>query len=407
MAPRKQATPVNADPLDDAISTDAKQDANELSDVLDSIRSLTGSGIKVNIYRINQLTQSWEYCFAIAPPFDTNELMVKIREDWGPANYALRVQDDNGKILKTRKFAIAGDKKTTAALSPNGGGLGGSADTLRMFMEMNNAARADNNNMMMMLMQQQQAAAQMQMQMMQQSSQQMMTMITAIIGQPKDTPASMIAALAGAKEMFSPPEGGLEKTLATIKAVKEIMPGGDGGDDSLLGVAKAVIPSVLGAVGNLTAGAGAQGVQARPALISPQTAPAIAGPQAPPPAQVEGQPDTLLAMIGPDILFLAERGYDPDSAADILAERLDKLGKGYSDVVATVAAYAPHGERWLDALAADGLDLRQYAQWFVDVLQSLQSAYADDGGADDPGTGEVGGGSDTGDNAEAGETGGG
>lgn len=395
--------------IEDAVIRDNDLDAESVAELLDGLRSASTEESKVIVFKLPLKGGQWEYLKTLTPPINFDGILEDLMAEFGGGKYSLRIFA-NGRVVKSKTASIAGSPKMPGTnTDTHNSGL----EILPMLMNTQQKASSDMVTMMTMMMQQSQQASDRQMQMMQNSSaqtmQMMMALIPAMMG-GKDTPASMIAALAPFLNKEDKGNG-MGDTLALLQIAKSLVSpesaGGDGDESMFQTLIKTLGPGFMDAVAKMQAQqpppVAAPQLPAPPVMMAPplfRPNPVMPPPmpfQAPPQAtasQTAGGSAAVLALVGEDVVFFARRGHDPALAAEAVLERIDKAGIPDSDLMALVFQFQSSTD-WLADLARDGYDIRGHAEWADAFISELVGQYSDNSGAGEPVAREGGGGPDT------------
>jgi hypothetical protein len=243
------------------------------------------------------------------------------------------------------------------------------------------------------------------MQSQQQASERSMQMMLAMMGQFQQAQATTLQAMMGGRDKFSEvaaifspllarePAGGggrLGEFKEMLDLAKGLLPApaGGGEDDSIAGLAfKALSPAIPDLAKGFSDFAATRRAEAagqaevRPVDYTRETAP-----PAPQVAHAGSGRFPLLAEIRTDVLFYFGRRIDPEIAADALwdvltGEALKAKGFTEADVVPILATLNGAGQRWLDELAGEGLDLRADPTWAHGFLNALVAIYRGEDGS--------------------------
>lgn len=357
--------PEQTDPLDDAVSDDRLNIADDLANALEALRPADQGSVKGILYRVPAGNGKYEWIREVYPPFDMNGIMQALKEEFGGGDFCLRLMAD-GKIRKNINFAIVKDK--TPLLAPQG--FGGGGDMMTMFQ-------------MMMSMQNQsaqaaQAAADRQMQMLmasnQQSTQMMLGMVTAMTGN-REKMSDIIPMFAALKP--DNPGGGMKEAVETMVLMKGILNGdpekpGFDADDIVGSVLKLGGP-IVGAVGKAFSERRGTATNPAPVYEPPPESGQLMLPQSAPPSE---SGNLVLDTIRDDVLHCFRRGHDPERAAELVYDTIEAAGVTEGQINELVAAFAVSAD-WLGELAANGIDLRGNPEWAEQFLQALIRVHSD------------------------------
>lgn len=377
-------------PLDDAVLLDQASIADNLTGILASLEGYDQGSIKGVLYRKPQNGMGkYEWIEEVAPPFDFSSMFSDLKERFGGGDFQLRIFA-GGRIRKNVDFSIVKEKTPLTVVPPKDGG-----DTMMLFqMMMQQSAEANRQS---------QAAADRQMQMMmamsQNSTQMMVGMVSALAGN-REKMTDFLPLL-----MREEKGGGMKEAMETLVAAKSLFAGsGDASPgfdaDDLVGSVLKIGGPIVGAVGKAFAErrqAGEAQPAHAPADVHTSSPLMISAPATP----AASSRFPILDLIRDDVLFMFGRLHDPERAAEVVFDTLDKHQVAEDDINALVAAFGISPD-WLGELAAEGIDLRSNPDWAQQFLSALVALHADLGGNDEPGQRDEGGEADTGPDGPAG-----
>lgn len=376
-----------ADPFA-VVETDAtEREALEFGETLEALKNVTDNTSKIIIYKVGQRGGRWAICKEVYPPLDTSTLVDDLKREFGAGDYKFRVFA-GGRIRNTLSMSIEPGISDKLPVAVQSGGL--STDVIGMIMQQSQAAAQQQQNMMTMFMQQQQAA-QAAAEARQAANMNNLIALAGIVAPlvlgNKDTPASMIGALAPL--LKSDNKNDLATMLPAIAAMKDLFAGdgGSGGEDSLIGsAAKSLVPMLVGAMQQ------PQQIpeppQQRQALPAPRPHPTMPANYGKPPE------DDLLALVAGDLLLYSNRGFDPELAGDCVIETLKNKGITRDALQLFAATLVQSGDYW-QILKQRGFDFTGREAFFNAVINYVAESYPDNlGTLDDTGR-ESGSESDT------------
>ena len=389
-SPSKTLVVEPSDPFQDVAETTTEREAEEFGETLDALKNVTDNTAKIIVYKVGNRGGRWALCKEVYPPIDTSTLVDDLKAEYGAGDYKFRVFA-GGKIRNTLSMSIEAGKSDKLPPANNTGAM--STDIIALIMQQSQSAASQQADMMRNFMQQQQMA---------QASAEArqaanMTNLIALAGivaplvlGNKDTPASMIGALA---PLLQQDKGGMKEMLQTMAAAKELFAGdgGSGEPDSMIGGAvKSLIPLLAGAMQQPAPAPQQIPQQYRPNPAAPQIAHAPAPVPTPPP---EG-PTPLLPLVCARAKMYLEDGFDPELAGDCIIELLQKKGVTRDEILTLATALAQSGN-YFETLKSHGFDFTGNEQWFNATLSHVGENYPDNNGSvDDSGRGS-GGESDT------------
>lgn len=382
-------------PLEAVIREDEGQVANTVADILTSLAGLATDDAKLYVYRSSKLLGQrgkWAFLTVIHAPIDGDALLTEIQTRYGGGTFSIQVRA-KGRLVTTKEITIEGEPKTpketeettTPANTDNG--------MLEMLMTLNQQSKSDMQQMMTMMIA-----------MMQNSSTQMMQMLTAIlpvIAGGRDTPASIMGAMAPFLKQNS-----TDDTIKMFAAIKELVGSGEGGGDSG-NLWERLASTGLPLVGKILETMPQGGQPGMPMLPAPMPMPGPMGPMVMPAPTIDptlaghvrpastpagwAAPDnlnissapnpgedaiaTIIRQVMPDVLFFAQRGHDPGLAAEAITALIDRLGITPAHVQELVSRFALSAD-WITDLAGMGYDLSQYRDWANQFLTTLVTEYA-------------------------------
>lgn len=400
------------DPLDDAVLQDESATADQVSTLLDEMRSFITDQSEVLIYRMPPRGGPWEYIKTLTPPINTNGLLDEIREEWGGGQFMLRVRA-NGRIVTAKRVNIAGMAKTPGMTSPGGG-----SDVIGMLQR----SSSENMQMMMVMMRENAENSRRADERAQRNSENTRTLLLGLataalpilptLFSKKEGVAESMQAFAAMQTAFAPKKDGegLVDTIKTIVAVKGLLGGGEAnGEESFMQTA---LKTLGPAFANTLAAAQQNAPPLQPALPAPAPRPVIMNP-ARPAYMVEARPagspappmpfdpatmpayasDPVLAAVGRDVLLFAERQYPPDIAAELTLNLLERAGVADNDIMALVLRFNTSPD-WIADLAGQGLDLTKHREWATEFISELVAQFSENSGENEHTAGGGGGESD-------------
>jgi hypothetical protein len=394
----------NDDPIDDVVMNDRKNIAAEFGDILEGLSGVDQGAIKGVLYKVPPGQAKYEFIKEVLPPFDIVAIMNDLRETHGGGDYQLRLFV-NGRIKKNVNFSIAKTSTSDNPLIRNGGN---NMDFIQIMLTQQNQARAEQaaladrqrSDMQLMLTTMMQSAAAQQTAMMQ-----MMGMILPAMMGGKEKTSELLTAFAALQGNKG---GGMDETLGLLKTAKDLFSGGSKEDlaenaGDLIGEGLKLAGPLIGSLAKGLENRRAQnpivqgGMQAPGVFIPPQPAmlpmsvPAEARPDVP--VVETGEQKSrfpILDVIKEDVLFLFKRGHDPDLAAEVVLETLEKASIDEAALFELIAAFHA-SPNWIEELASEGIDLRSNPLWANQFLTALVQLYSDNAGDDDRSDGGEGG----------------
>jgi hypothetical protein len=403
--------PKTSDPIDAVLGEDEDRMADDLSDTMQELSGLSGSDVKVHVFRITK-KGPWEHCKTLEPPVNTDGLIEELKEDYGAGEYVMRTYAAGRGIVSNKRFAIAAPK--SAAVRPSFMAGRGEEDwMMRLLLEGRDRGGNDMMPMVTMMMKSQEQAAQ--------SFRDMMGLLIPAMMAGKVSAESptdqLLKAMALTKELQGP-QANMKDMLETFSMFKALTDGGEGGG-GLMGMAEKALPLLANfaeAAQRNSAGAtpppqlGQPPSQALPAPRS-EPPPVTGAGSAPAPANDAPAAAThpLIDLVREDVIYFMNRGHNPELAAEAVADVLENAGKGEEEVRGLGLEIFAAGEAWPDALAAYGLDVRTgplHKEWFMEFVSALAAQY--EGGDAEPDQhaddqqGPPGGGADAGHHARTG-----
>lgn len=374
------------DPLDQAVRDDRQNAADQLALALEALGAVDQATIKGILYKIPVPNGKYEWIRDVFPPFDLSEIMRSLKEEVGGGDYALRLMAEN-KVRRTVHFSIMRDRQDNSGLVKPRDGVG---ELLPLILQMATQSSDRQMQMMMTMSSQAQAASAQQTQM-------MVAMITAMMGS-QGKPTDLLPLIAAMRE-GQDKGGGMKEAIETLAAAKGLFGDSGGGldADDLVGSALKLAGPVAGAIGRAVQARQEQAQLPPPADYQVEPAPggALMLPGADP-GQPVGLPANpapirhpIIELVREDVTFMFRRGYDPETAAELVLDRLEASGVSEEQVGGLVAQIAVEPDPWA-ALAGYGVDLRANLLWGEQFLQALARLHADPGGYDDDTAGGTG-----------------
>lgn len=364
-----------ADPFAVVADSETEREASEFAETLDALKNVTDNTSKIIVYKVRQQGGKWAVCKEIYPPVDTATLFDELKREFGAGDYKFRIFA-GGRIRNTLSMSIEASisDKLPAPIQP--GGMG--SDIIGMIMQQSQSAAQQQQNMMTMFMQQQQAAqaaAEARAAANMNNLIALAGIVAPLVLGNKDTPASMIGALAPL--LKSDNKNDLATMLPAIAAMKELFAGdGGGGEDSLIGsAAKSLLPMLAGAMQQPPQPV-PEPPQQRQMLPSPGPRPAI------PVEHARSQEDDLLSLVASDLLFYSRRKFDPELAGDCVIETLKNKGITRDALQLFAATLVQSGNYW-EPLKQRGFDFSGHEAFFNAVVNYVSENYPDDIGASD------------------------
>lgn len=412
-----EGTVVESSTLDQLDEGDSMWQDNEAIDQLMSDAEGDG-GWTYWVYRMPtglQLSRqnfSWGYLFH-QPLKDLHlgKLLEMLKDEHGGGEYRLQIRNPKGRVVFSKKYAIAGAVKAAAASGAAAEGAGG--ELLTRLMEMNQRAndqsRSDFQTMMMAMQQQSSAAADRTMQM----------MLALLSNNRPADPMQMVGGVAQVINALRPADAGglgnLAQMVTVFKDMRDIIGEGDGGGgrepDSPWSMVKDVAGAVVPLIADRLAAAPAPPpaplptLPSRPAAV-PLPVPHVQIPskpsQAAPPAAVEGgasappvspaapatpatpakpEPTAMnpLNLLRPLILAAAAKNRDPETYADLL---LDQIPEMFHEQLLA----AMQGEGWRAELhKIEPRLLAQFPAWTETLRAALVALLTGDAGEGEAG----------------------
>ena len=382
--------PAAADPFDAVLTGERERTAEDLAEALDGLAGMSGSNVKVYVYKIKK-QGPWENVKILEPPVKSEELIEFCRDEYGPGDYAARVYA-GGTILTTKHFGIAQPKNALPAAGR--GLLSGGDDGALLKLLLERSAPPDNSGMIAMMMKQADDSNQRFMTM-------MSTMIPLLVQRPDGNGAdAMMKAAMFLKEVQGPQQT-LKDSLETFAAIRDLT--GGGGEGGFMGLVEKIAPALASitemSVRNQAVAAGGEAGQVAPvvgaapgiSLPPPRPLPPAvpnADGSTPPPAANDppGTTHPVLEIVKADIAYFMHRGHDPELAAEAVADILEANAITEEQVRGLGMEIFTAGPAWPTALAGYGLNVSTqpgHADWFMAFVQSLAGLYDGDAGADE------------------------
>jgi len=383
-SPSRTLTVEPSDPFQEVAETTTEREAEEFGETLDALKNVTDNTAKIIVYKVGNRGGRWAICKEVYPPIDTSSLVDDLKREFGAGDYKFRVFA-GGKIRNTLSMSIEAGISDRLPAANNGGGM--STDIVGMVIQQSQTAAAQQASMMQMFMQQQQmaqAAAEAR----QASTMSNMIALAGIVAPlllgNRDTPASMIGALA---PFMQQDKGGMKEMLETMAVAKDLFSGdGNSGEpDSMIGGAvKSLLPLLAGAMQQPAQQPQQIPQQYRANPVAPQI------PHVPTPAQAAPTPEGTLPLVCSRAKMYLEDGFDPELAGDCIIELLQKKGVTRDEISALATTLVQSGD-YFAALKQHGFDFTGSEAWFNAALSYVGENYPEgDGSVDD--TGRDGGG---------------
>lgn len=373
--------PKGSSALQDELDADDDREAGELGGLLEGLGTIADTDTTLRLWRIDPTTGRWLFCNTLDRKIDPNLLLNKVKEDHGGGEFGVVLYKGNRR-LKQWNLNIAGEPKAAKKDT-----VGTSDQLLNYLLTKKDEGGGDTLKFMMMMIDQNNKSADRQMQL-------LMSMMQSNAGAKSD-PLAIVKEVLGIAALNKPATSNLDDTLKLLQVAKELLPAGE---------EQNMFASAVGQLAPLLAKA-LEGAPARQQQIQDQTM--TTAPYDAPPPQFSGAPpaggapitaplspqangaalpymdDPVLAVIGPDVLYMAGRGFDPAIAAEAVLDRLDQAGVDENALLLLVLRFNGWGERWVAELAALGIDLTAHAQWANDLVAELIAAQAGGAGPDD------------------------
>lgn len=378
------------DAFEEVQETNTEREAQEFGETLDALKNVTDNTSKIIIYKVGGRGGRWAICKEVYPPIDTSTLVEDLKREFGAGDYKFRVFA-GGRIRNTLSMSIEAGISDKLPATNTGGGM--STDIVGMIIQQSQSAAAQQASMMQMFMQQQQlaqAAAEAR----QAATMGNMIALAGIVAPlllgNKDTPATMIGALA---PLMQRDKGGMKDTLEMMALAKELFSGdgGNGEPDSMIGGAvKSLLPLLAGAMNNPAPPVQVPAEQYRQPMQRPQIQAAPAPVPTPPAEGPAGSQGLLLPLVCARARMYLEDGFDPELAGDCIIELLQKKGVTRDEILTLAATLAQSGN-YFDTLKSHGFDFTGNEQWFNAALSYVGENFPDNNGSlDDTGRGSGG-----------------
>lgn len=395
--PRQKTTIIEpVDDTDDVVSdamfaADSEQGSFEALKLMFEQLNTTNATdpLTISVYTRENDGKPWSLLNTMAMnvnEFDAQKAIESVKEDHGDGSYKFIVYV-KGRVVRHVPFRIGDPRKKNIIAAA----VDNTKEYIPMMMQMMQGS-SDRQMQMMQLMMQQSSEA---------SNRTMTaimgmfgTIVPALVGGKTD-PAQMLVQLATIMKELQPSKDGLKEGIETLVAAKSLFSdsGGNGSEDNIFSIIKEVGPTLAPVVQALIEQAKMKGQgNVNGTSITPLPPPAVIPPQT---SQVAGIANAeqlasgtddvhreegnnqhslagnrILKLVGDDIVFFANRGYDVEHAAEIIADKFDENGITQDEIGALLAEASTYGD-WIEALATVGYDLRQHRQWIVDVLTAL------------------------------------
>lgn len=377
--------PDNIDPIDGAVQDDRMSIADQLGEVLEGLSGIDQGSIQGILYRIPVPNGKFEWIRDVYPPFDLSDIMRSLKEEIGGGDYALRIRAE-GKIRKTINFSIMKERNHQSLMTKDTNN-DGMMTMFQMMMAMQNEnARAS------------QAAADRQMQMMMQSNQQstqmMLGMVTAMQGNREKM--SDVIPLFAAMRPEPVQSGGMKEAIETLVSAKALFSdsSGSGGagfdpEGSMIENGVKMIGPLIGGVQRMLENRRADPQQQiqQVQTVTPVPEQVFSLPANPSPPVPSASPYPVLDLIGPEVLFLFQRGRSFELAAETAMALIDEAQVPEEQINELVAAFTVSSD-WIADFAKYGVDLSSNRGWADGFLNTLLQLYTDtDGELPDSGRG--------------------
>lgn len=371
--------------LEEAIERENSADDDAAAEIVNAISSVFTADTKLMIYRIDPRTNKGGYVDTMHYPIEVEKLLENIKNEYGGGNYDLRVIGKRG-VVTRRPVTIEGPPKivgNTPVVQ-----LDTSKDMFGMMLQMQQSSKSD--MIMMMQAQSQQQAEDRRAAQQQQANNTQLLIGLATVAIPAIIP------------LFNKPGGGVKEMIETMGAAKSLFDGGGGGgDEGWLGTAaKSLMPMLADGMKN------AQGQQQatqeqpqQPMLTAPVTTAPTITPTYPLPNAIPDNP--ILRLVGPDVLFMCHRGFNPDLAAEAVADTLNNNGLGFDDIQPLVLQFST-SQDWVADLAGQGIDLTGNRPWAEQFMAELVRHLSENNPADGTPSGNGGGDADPGTDGKTG-----
>lgn len=393
MAPRRSAVVEPLDAFSEVENEAMERAADTYAEALAELDSVTDQGAKLIVFKVKP-NGKWGICREYLPPLDTSMITDEIKQEFGAGDYMFRLMV-NKKIKTTKPVSIEVPNSAKQNAPAPANGLG--TDMLQMLMSQQRDAQAQMQSMFGMMIAQQQQAQQAAEARAASNTQSMIALagiVAPLILGNKDTPASMIGAIAPLLKK----EDGLKEMLAVMASAKELFSGNNdgGGDDGFIGGAiKALAPTLAGAL------AGPMGAPMGAPVQAPQAQAPRALPSGPTPPMIQDAPspiDALVNVLGSRMMTFAEDDIDVELAGDYLIETLTRKGITFDALQALATQFAAMGD-YFQYLKSRGFDFTGREEWFVAVIGYVAENYPTDTGNSDNSERTSGGSGDAQENA--------